>query len=141
MRITVRNLLIFVACVGVALGQARFPGFGGIACLMPEILPLGCFVPLRLSFWLSGGIILGNLLGEVVWSVSMRWIDFNPANFLTIDEARSHLADQIARVGRFGPYRIQVGALTGGTVGLILGQVRFLNKRRTSVVATAADPR
>ena len=133
MRITVRNLLIFVACVGVALGQARLPVFVGTVCLMPEILLLGRLIPFRLSFWLSGGIFLGILLGVVVWAVSMRWIEFNPANFPTIDEARSHLADQIAQIGRFGPYCIQVGALMGGTAGLILGQVRFPHKRRTFV--------
>ena len=139
MQITVRNLLIFVACVGVAFGQARLPVFVGIACLVPEILVVDWFVPVRLSFWLSCGIILGILLGVVVWVISMRWTEVNPASFPTIDELRSTYANQVARMGRFGPYCIQVGALMGGTTGLVLGQVRFGNKLRTSAVPTQSD--
>ena len=141
MQITLRNLLIFVACAGVALGQARLPVFGGLACLIPQILFIGRFVPRRLSLWLSSGIILGLLLGVVVCSVSIQWTDVNPASFPTIDALRSAYADQVAWIGRFGPSCFQVGALMGGTTGLILGQVRYLSKRRTLVVPTASDLR
>ena len=132
MRITVQALLIFTACVSVTLGQARLPVFVGIVCLMIEIIILTFLLPSRLSHWRSTGFIVGILLGCVVFVATLKWTDINSLSSPNLLELQASQTAWIARVGRLLPYCIQVGALVGYTVGLILGEVRWQCKQRTS---------
>lgn len=139
MRITVRNLLIFVACVGLALGQARLTPVVGIACLVPELLLLAYLLPRRLRSWLVAGVFLGNLAGTFACAALIRGTDVSPASFPTWDAFRVVHEERMAMIDRFGPYCFQGGALLGGMAGLIVGQFRSREGTRAARLLAPSD--
>ncbi len=141
MRITVRTLLIYVACVGIALGQARLPLIACCVCLIPEVLIVACFIPLRLSFWLTVGITAGVLLGLVVGGAYFHWTEINPFGVMNLSELKSHFVAETERLQRCFAYGDQIGALLGGTVGLVIGELRFRSKQRTAKVSSLSSSR
>jgi len=109
MRFSTRNLLAYVAFVGVMLGLARLPFLVGCAALVVGVAVANFLIPTRL--WRV--VVYGGIAGVAAATVVLTcYLEFG------IREPHSYTDGRLEVVYLARPYGVEVGALVGGSVGL-----------------------
>jgi hypothetical protein len=127
MRFSVRGLLIFVVIASVSLALTQAPFLIGCGLLVAAVIVANFLLPLRTWRHLAYGAVLGIISALLLLFILMD---------LTMTAPHSYMDGRIDMLAIARPYVIQIGALSGATLGFAYG------KRRSTVrEAPIAEPR
>jgi hypothetical protein len=112
---SMRGLPAYVAFTCVLLGVARLPSLAGCAALVVDVVSANFIVPTRL--WRF--VVYGGIAGVAAASVALGcYLEFGIPGPHTYTDGRLEVL--------YGtrPYVVHVGALVGGSAGLVASTVR-----------------
>jgi hypothetical protein len=117
-RFTVRGLSLYIVFAGVLLALARLPFLAGCAVLVVGVAASNFLIPTRMWRFVVYGGIAGILVGIVVLSGHLEFVTPGP---------RSYTDGRLEAVFLARPYVVQIGALAGGSIGLVIFSSRTKN--------------